>query len=195
MLTRKASLSRNTKETQINVDWNLDGTGTYSNKTSVPFLNHMLDLFAKHGYFDLTVVATGDIEVDHHHLVEDLGIVLGQVFKQALGDKKGIKRYGFFALPMDESLSLISIDISNRPFLNLEVEYGEQLQAFDHSLIKEFFSSFVLNAGITLHIKVLSGDNTHHIIESIFKGFAKALDMAIQKEVRETDIPSTKGII
>ncbi len=194
-MERKASLTRNTKETQIFAEWNLDGRGIYSHKTGVPFLNHMLDLFAKHGYFDLTIEATGDIEVDHHHLVEDLGIVMGQIFKTALGDKKGIKRYGFFSLPMDEALSLVSIDISNRPFLNLEVEYGEQLQAFDHSLIKEFFSAFVLNAGITLHINVISGDNTHHIVESIFKGFAKALDMAIQKEERESDVPSTKGII
>ncbi len=194
-MDRKSSLTRNTKETQISVDWNLDGKGIYSNKTGVPFLNHMLDLFAKHGYFDLKVEATGDIEVDHHHLVEDLGIVMGQVFKTALGDKKGIKRYGFFALPMDEALSLVSLDISNRPHLSLEVEYGEQLQAFDHSLIKEFFSAFTLNSGITLHVKVLDGDNTHHIVESIFKGFAKALDSAIQKEARETDVPSTKGII
>ncbi len=139
METRKSSLSRNTKETQIAVEWTLDGTGEYTNKTEVPFLNHMLDLFAKHGYFDLNVKATGDIEVDHHHLVEDLGIVMGQVFKKAIGDKKGIKRYGFFILPMDESLALISLDISNRPHLAFDVKYGEQLQAFDHSLIKEFF--------------------------------------------------------
>lgn len=194
-MERKASLTRNTKETQIKIDWNLDGKGVYSNKTGVPFLNHMLDLFAKHGYFDLKIDAIGDIEVDHHHLVEDLGIVMGQAFKTALGDKKSIKRYGFFLLPMDESLSLISIDVSNRPFLNFDVEYGEQLQAFDHSLVKEFFSAFALNAGITLHIKALNGENTHHIVEAIFKGFAKALDMAIQKEIRESDIPSTKGII
>ncbi|MEI7942519.1 MAG: imidazoleglycerol-phosphate dehydratase HisB [Candidatus Riflemargulisbacteria bacterium] len=195
MITRKSSLSRNTKETQISVDWNLDGKGTYSNKTSVPFLNHMLDLFAKHGYFDLTVVATGDIEVDHHHLVEDLGIVMGQVFKTALGDKKGIKRFGFFILPMDESLATVAIDISNRPYLNFDVNFGEQLQAFDHALIKEFFSAFVTNAGITLHIKVPYGDNSHHIIEAIFKCFAKTLDIAISSEGRETGIPSTKGII
>jgi imidazoleglycerol-phosphate dehydratase len=192
---RQSSLTRNTNETKIHLTWNLDGKGDHLNTTSIPFLDHMLDLFSKHGYFDLKIDATGDTDVDHHHLVEDLGIVMGQVFKTALQTKKGIKRYGFFISPMDEALTLVSVDISNRPYLNFDVTFKKDLQNFDSSLIKEFLSAFVLNAGITLHVKMLSGDNAHHIAESIFKSFAKALDMAIQKEERENDIPSTKGII
>lgn len=192
---RKAKLSRETKETKITVDWELDGSGQYKNQTTIPFLNHMLDLFTKHGYFDLNISASGDTDIDHHHLVEDLGIVMGQVFKAALKDMRQIKRYGFFVLPMDEVLALVSLDISNRPHLHFDANFNEQLQAFDTALIKEFFASFALNAGITLHIKVFYGDNSHHIAEAIFKCFAKALSTAIQKESRETDIPSTKGII
>ncbi|OGI10909.1 MAG: imidazoleglycerol-phosphate dehydratase [Candidatus Margulisbacteria bacterium GWF2_35_9] len=192
---RKASDRRKTNETNVSVEWNLDGTGAHQIDTSNAFMNHMLELFSKHGFFDLTVKASGDIAVDDHHTIEDLGIVMGTVFKKAIGDKKGIFRYGFYLLPMDESLALISLDISNRPYLNFDVKYQNPLQNFDSSLIKEFFSAFVINAGITLHIKLLAGDNTHHIIESIFKGFAKALNQAVQLDKREKNIPSTKGII
>jgi len=192
---RTAKDKRKTNETNISVNWNLDGEGKYKNDTSIAFMDHMLDLFARHGFFDLTVKATGDIDVDDHHTIEDLGIVMGTVFKKAIGDKKGIYRYGFHLLPMDESLALVSLDISNRPYLNFDVTYQNPLQTFDSSLIKEFFSAFVINAGITLHIKLLAGDNTHHIIEAIFKGFAKALNQAVQLDTREKSIPSTKGII
>lgn len=192
---RKASEKRKTNETNITVEWNLDGTGKYNIDTSIAFMNHMLELFSRHGFFDINVKANGDVAIDDHHTIEDLGIVMGSVFKKAIGDKKGIFRYGFHLLPMDEALALVSLDISNRPFLNYDVAYQNPLQNFDSSLIKEFFSAFVINAGITLHIKLLAGDNTHHIIEAIFKGFAKALNQAVQNDKREKNIPSTKGII
>lgn len=192
---RQAKLTRNTKETNISVLWNLDGTGTSNIATNIPFLNHMLALFTKHGYFDLTVDAKGDHEIDDHHTVEDLGIVMGIVFKEALGDKKGINRYGFFLLPMDEALARVALDISGRPFLSYDVGYKNQLQNFDNALIKEFLSAFVNNAGITLNIKLVEGDNTHHIIEAIFKGLGKALRIAVDHNPRETGVPSTKGVI
>jgi len=192
---RTAKISRKTKETDINVELNIDGEGKQSIETNVPFMNHMLELFARHGHFDLIIQAKGDNDIDDHHTIEDLGIVMGQVFKEALGDKKGINRYGFFLLPMDESLALVSLDISNRPFLSYEVNYGGQLQNFDKALIKEFLTAFVINAGITLHIKVLAGDNTHHIIEAVFKGLAKSLRQAVNNNPLEKNIPSTKGIL
>lgn len=192
---RKATITRQTKETNIVADFNLDGAGTHAIKTSIPFLSHMLELFARHGYFDLTVTATGDTDVDGHHLAEDLGIVLGQAFSQAIGDKKGITRYGSHITPMDESLVIVALDISNRAHLEYDVAFEHGLHQFDVALIKEFFAAFVNHAGITLHIKMLSGDNAHHIIEAIFKGFAKALAAGISNNPREKDIPSTKGIL
>lgn len=192
---RQAREERKTKETSIKITWKLDGTGKHQIKTSIPFMDHMLELFSRHGYFDLKVDAYGDTDIDAHHTVEDLGIVLGSVFKNALGDKKSINRYGFQVLPMDESLALISLDISNRPYLDFNVKFKSSLQNFDKALVKEFFSAFVNHAGITLHIRMLSGDNTHHMIEAIFKAFAKALRSAIEVNTREKGIPSTKGVI
>ena len=192
---RKASLHRETKETNISVSWNLDGSGKADINTPIPFMNHMLELLTRHAYFDLQIQAAGDVEVDGHHLIEDLGIVMGTVFKQATGDKKGITRYGYTFLPMDESLVMISVDISNRPFLGFEVVYPSGLQQFDTALIKEFLSAFVSHAGLTLHVRLLSGDNAHHIIEAIFKGLARALAMALQYNPKEKDVPSTKGML
>ena len=192
---RQASITRQTKETTIVVNLNIDGTGTHNIQTSLPFLTHMLELFARHGYFDLTVEASGDTNVDGHHLAEDLGIVLGQAFAQALGDKKGISRYGSHLTPMDESLILIALDISNRAHLEYDVTFTTGLHQFDIALIKEFFAAFVNHAGLTLHIKMLNGDNAHHIIEAIFKGLAKALASGVTLNPRETGVPSTKGIL
>lgn len=192
---RQATVERKTKETQIKVSWELDGSGNSIIQTELPFLNHMLELFTKHGYFNLNINLKGDIEIDEHHSVEDLGIVMGQALKQALGDKKSIKRYGFFLLPMDESLVKIALDLSNRPHLEYDVTYTNSIHNFDAAVFKEFFQAFVLNAGLTLHIRKISGDNTHHIFEAIFKGLAKALYMAISKEPREKGVPSTKGTI
>jgi imidazoleglycerol-phosphate dehydratase len=192
---RKASLSRKTNETDISVSWNLDGTGKSSISTGIPFIDHMLDLFCRHGYFDLNISLKGDIEIDHHHSVEDLGIVMGQVFKEAVGDKKGINRYGNRLLPMDESLAQVALDISNRPHLSYKVPLQHPLETFDSSLIKEFFAAFVQQAGVTLHITLLAGDNAHHCLEAVFKGVAKALDQALQLDGREADVPSTKGML
>ncbi len=192
---RKATETRKTKETNIQVEWDIDGGSPSKINTQIPFLDHMLELFAYHGYFNLNIQATGDREIDDHHTVEDLGIVMGTVFKKAIGDKAGINRYGFFMLPMDEALALISLDISNRPFLGYEVTITDPLQNFDHVLVKEFLSAFTLNAGITLHIKLLAGDNTHHILEAIFKGLGKSLRMAVAYSATEKGIPSTKGVI
>jgi len=192
---RQASEERKTKETNIKVTWKLDGGGKHQIKTSIPFMNHMLELFARHGYFDLKVDASGDTDIDAHHTIEDLGIVMGAAFKKALGDKKSINRYGFQIIPMDESLALISLDISNRPYLDFNVKFKNSLQHFDKALVKEFFSAFVIHAGITLHIRMLEGDNTHHMIEAIFKAFAKALRVGVDVNTREKGIPSTKGVI
>jgi imidazoleglycerol-phosphate dehydratase len=194
-LMRQSHITRQTKETNIAITLNLDGTGTYDIQTSLPFLSHMFELFARHGFFDLTVNASGDIDVDGHHLAEDLGIVLGQAFSEALGDKKGITRYGSHITPMDESLVLVALDISNRAYLDYDVVFEHGLHQFDVALIKEFFSAFVNHSGITLHIKMLSGDNAHHIIEAIFKGLAKALATGVSLNPRETGVPSTKGML
>ncbi len=192
---RQSTLRRQTKETSITATLELDGTGAHSIQTSIPFLSHMLELFARHGYFNLTVEATGDTEVDGHHLAEDLGIVLGQAFAEALGDKKGITRYGSHITPMDEALVLIALDISNRAHLEYDVVFEHGLHQFDVALIKEFFAAFVNHAGMTLHIKMLHGDNAHHIIEAIFKGLAKAIASGVAINPRETGIPSTKGVL
>ena len=194
-MTRQASLTRKTNETEIQLSWNLDGTGVSSINTTIPFLDHMLDLFTRHGHFDISLQAKGDTQIDFHHTVEDIGIVLGETFKKAVGDKAGIRRYGFFMLPMDEALAEIALDISNRAYLNFDVPKTEPLQFFDNSLFKEFFSAFVNHAGITLHVRIISGDNTHHIFEAIFKGLARALSLALQLDPRQVGIPSTKGML
>jgi imidazoleglycerol-phosphate dehydratase len=192
---RKASVSRDTKETQIKVDLNLDGSGRAGFKTSVPFLEHMLDQVARHGLLDLGVEAKGDVHIDHHHTVEDIGITLGQAFDKAIGDKKGIRRYGHAYVPLDEALSRVVIDISGRPELEYFVEFPRaRIAEFDVDLFREFFQGFVNHAKVTLHIDNLRGRNAHHIAETCFKAFGRALRMAVERDERAPDVtPSTKG--
>lgn len=194
---RSASLSRKTGETDITVDINLDGTGKAAIATGVGFFDHMLDLFARHGLFDLTVKAKGDTHIDDHHTVEDIGIVLGQAFLKALGDKKGIARYASVMMPMDETLSRVSLDISGRSFLVFRTEFTrDKIGTFDTELVREFFQAFASNAAVTLHVETLYGDNAHHIAESCFKGLARALRAAIAADPREAGrVPSTKGAL
>jgi imidazoleglycerol-phosphate dehydratase len=193
-MSRKSEIHRKTLETDVHVVLDLDKKGENEISTKIPFFDHMLDLFSKHGNFNFSVKAQGDIEVDYHHTVEDIGIAAGTAFKEALGDKKGIARYGNCSLPMDETLANTALDISGRPYLvyNLPDEIRAR-GSFSPYLAKEFFRAFVLNSGITLHINVLYGENEHHIIEAVFKSFAKALAQACRVESQE--IPSTKGIL
>lgn len=192
---RKIKVERRTKETDIAVEINLDGSGKYSINTSIPFLDHMLSLMCKHGLFDTKLKAKGDIEIDYHHTVEDVGIVLGKAIKQALGDMKGVSRYGQASVPMDEALASVSLDISGRPYLVYKVEFPKKskLKDFDPDLIEDFLQAFVINSGITLHINVLYGRNTHHIIEAIFKGLGRALRQAVTIDPRIKGLPTTKG--
>lgn len=191
---RKAEITRKTSETDISMTLELDGTGKLNVKTGVGFLDHMFAGFAKHGYFDLELQAAGDLEVDAHHTVEDCGIVLGTAIAKAVGDKKGISRYGFFVLPMDEALVLCSIDLCGRPYFSMDASFqGEFVGDMDTQLVKEFFYAVSYSSGMNLHIRMLAGDNDHHVIEAMFKAFAKALDMATSMEPRCTDVPSTKG--
>jgi len=193
---RAAKITRKTNETQIELELNIDGTGKYSIDMPIGFLKHMLELFAKHGLFDLQIKCSGDIEIDFHHTVEDLGIVLGAAFKQALSDMRGIKRYGFFILPMDEAIAEVSLDICNRSILVYNVNLpGEKIANFDVELFREFFEKFALNAGITLHINLRNANNAHHGIEAIFKCFAKALDIATQYDSRIQGLNTTKGLL
>lgn len=192
---RKSRIERKTKETDIRADFNLDGTGKYAVDTSIPFLDHMLSLMCKHGLFDLAISAKGDTDIDDHHTVEDTGIVFGKAVKQALGDMKGITRYGQASVPMDESLASVCLDISGRPFLVYRVDFPKKsrLKDFDPDLVEDFFHAFVNHAGMTLHIGVAYGRNTHHIIEAIFKAFGRALSQAAAIDPRVKGIPSTKG--
>jgi imidazoleglycerol-phosphate dehydratase len=192
---RKAKVERKTKETDISAEINLDGSGKYSINTSIPFLDHMLSLMCRHGLFDTKLKAKGDIEIDYHHTVEDVGIVLGKAIKQALEDMKGISRYGQASVPMDEALASVSLDISGRPYLVYKVEFPKKskLKDFDPDLIEDFLQAFVSNSGITLHINVLYGRNTHHIIEAIFKGLGRALKQAVTINPRIKGLPTTKG--
>jgi imidazoleglycerol-phosphate dehydratase len=194
---RTAQVSRNTLETQISVSLNLDGTGVSKLATGVPFLDHMLDQIARHGLIDLDIEATGDLHIDAHHTVEDTGITLGQAFAQALGDKKGIRRYGHAYVPLDEALSRVVIDLSGRPGLEYHVDYTRaRIGEFDVDLFLEFFRGFVNHAGVTLHIDNLRGINAHHQAETIFKAFGRALRMAVEADVRLGDVlPSTKGAL
>ena len=195
MKERKSEVKRKTLETDIEVKINLDGEGKSHLETEIPFFKHMLDLFARHGFFDLEIKAKGDIEVDDHHTVEDIGICLGTAIKKALQDKKGITRYGFIILPMDESLVQVASDLSGRGQLIYKVKFEQdKVGSFEVNLIEEFFKAFSYHAGITLHINLLYGKNAHHIIEAIFKAFGRALDIACTKESRTSDIPSTKGM-
>lgn len=194
MNQRKVQISRKTTETEIELSLNLDGEGKSEIEINIPFLQHMLALFAKHGLFDMSLKAKGDLKVDAHHTVEDTGICLGQALKKALGEKIGISRFGYSLTPMDEALTLIALDISSRPLLSYQVDLNQEIIGdFDINLTVEFFRSFVNEAGITLHIIKLAGENSHHIIESIFKGLGKALDMATIIDSRIKGIPSTKG--
>ena len=192
---RRASIDRSTKETQISVELNLDGTGGADLDVGVPFLEHMLDQVARHGMFDLAVKATGDLEIDAHHTVEDVGISLGQAFRQALGDKRGIRRYGHAYIPLDEALSRVVLDFSGRPGLDYHVEYPRaRVGEFDVDLLREFFQGFVNHAMVTLHIDNIRGRNTHHIAETIFKAFGRSLRAAVEPDPRmEGILPSTKG--
>lgn len=190
---RKASISRKTKETEIIIEVNLDGSGQHNIETSIGFLDHMFELFAFHGNFDVKLKAKGDIHVDYHHIIEDLGIVLGKSIEKALAEKKGIKRYGFASVPMDESLAQVSIDLGGRAFLVYNVPFEGFIKDIDINLFEEFFRAFTNNAKITLHINVLYGKDLHHVVEAVFKAFAKALKDAIT--ITGDIIPSTKGII
>lgn len=196
-MTRFAKIERNTNETKIAVELNLDGTGQAEIKTGVGFMDHMLDLFIKHGLFDGKIVANGDTWIDDHHTTEDIGIVLGQVFREALGDKKGIKRYGNAFVPMDDALAQVVVDCSNRPHLEYRIEptLNEKVGTFDTELVHEFLWKFALEARINLHVIVPYGHNTHHIIEAIFKALARALDDAVQIDPRVKGVPSTKGLL
>lgn len=192
---RKAALNRNTHETQIALALNLDGSGESSIETGIPFFDHMLELFARHGLFDLEVKATGDLAVDYHHTVEDVGIVLGQAFKDALGDKRGIRRYGFFLLPMDECLAQVAVDLSNRALMVYRVEAEAAfVRDFNIHLFREFFQAFANTLGANLHLQLQYGDEPHHIAEALFKGFAQAMRMACERDPRRGDaLPTTKG--
>ena len=193
---RKADVSRKTGETDIKISLNIDGTGKNQIKTGIGFFDHMLAAFSKHGLFDLKCSVIGDLEVDGHHSVEDCGIVLGTAIKQAVGDKKGINRYGYFVLPMDEVLVLCSIDLCDRPYLGFEYDYKvPMIGELDTELVKEFFYAVSYSAGMNLHFKVLSDGNAHHVTEAMFKAFAKALDMATTVDPRISGVLSTKGAL
>ncbi len=192
---RKAAVKRTTKETDVAVAIDLDGSGAASISTGIGFLDHMLDLLARHSRIDMTVEATGDLHIDHHHTTEDVGIALGQAVKQALGGMKGITRYADVHLPMDEALTRVAIDISGRPFLVFKVNFSrDKVGTFDTELVNEWFQAFAMNAGMTVHVETLYGQNDHHISESCFKGLARALRAAVAIDPRAKDeIPSTKG--
>lgn len=195
-MERKSYIKRETKETQIELSVNLDGKGMYKIDTQVGFLSHMLESFSFHSMIDLQVMATGDIHVSHHHLVEDVGITLGLAVKEALGDKKGVRRFGYSIIPMDEALAMCSIDLSGRPLLFYDdMDLRGKITNFDFELMGEFFKGFTLSAGITMHLKVLAGKNLHHIAECLTKSFAVALREAISIDTRRVDTPSTKGVI
>lgn len=193
-MKRIAEVTRETKETSIYMKLNLDGEGKSSVSTGIGFFDHMLEGFSKHGFFDLEVKITGDLHVDGHHTVEDAGIVLGTAIKNAVGDKKGIKRYGYFILPMDDALALCAIDLCGRPYLQFDCTFPQAMTgSFDTALVKEFFYAVSYSAAMNIHIKMLSGENSHHMIEAVFKAFAKALDDAVTVDKRINDVLSTKG--
>ena len=193
---RSAVISRITKETDIQMNFNIDGSGIANIQTGIGFFDHMLNSFARHGFFDLELTVKGDLEVDTHHTIEDTGIVLGAAIKEALGDKKSIKRYGNMILPMDETLILCAVDLSGRPYLGYDVPLtAERVGDFETEMVKEFFYAVSYSAEMNLHIRKLSGDNNHHIIEGVFKAFAKALDDASLPDPRITGVLSTKGTL
>ncbi|MBE4906996.1 imidazoleglycerol-phosphate dehydratase HisB [Bacillus luteolus] len=195
-MSRQATIQRKTNETDIELGFSIDGEGRTELETGVPFLSHMLDLFAKHGQFDLIVNADGDIEVDGHHTTEDIGICIGQALREALGDKKGIKRYGNAFVPMDETLAQVVIDLSNRPHLEFRAEFpSKQVGTFDTELVHEFLWKLALEARMNLHVIVHYGHNTHHMIEAVFKALGRALDEATTVDPRIKGVPSTKGLL
>lgn len=195
-MARTAAIERKTKETEIAVTLNLDGSGASDISTGIGFFDHMLEGFSRHGFFDLRCHVKGDLHVDGHHTVEDTGIVLGQAIAKAVGDKKGIRRYGFFVLPMDDALALCAVDLCGRPYLNFDCQFPvEQIGGLDTQLIREFFYAVSYSAGMNLHIKLLDGSNGHHIAEAMFKAFAKSLDQAVGAEPRTSDVLSTKGML
>lgn len=195
-MERKATIKRETKETNIFIELNIDGKGINEIDTGIGFLNHMLTHISKHGFFDLKVKAIGDLDVDSHHTIEDVGIVLGKCIKEALGDKAGIKRYGSSIVPMDEALVLCAVDISGRPIYISNAEFTvERLGSFDTEMVEEFFKAVCINSGLNMHIKVLDGKNNHHIAEAMFKAFGKALDEATQMDSRIEGVLSTKGTL
>jgi imidazoleglycerol-phosphate dehydratase len=192
--SRCASVERNTTETQIRVELGLDGAGRGHIQTTIPFLDHMLELLSKHGFFDLTVQAKGDTDIDDHHTVEDIGIVFGEALKQALGNKEGIRRFGWASVPLDETLAQVTIDLSGRPYLVYHVELSERrIKSFDLGLFEDFFQAFVTHGALNLHVNVQYGRNPHHIMEAIFKALAKSLDQATSIDERVTGVLSTKG--
>ena len=193
---RESAVERNTTETKIKLSLNIDGSGKSDIDTGIGFFDHMLEGFAKHGLFNLNVKIDGDLNVDCHHSIEDCGIVLGQAIKEAVGDKKGIKRFGYFILPMDDALALVSIDLGGRPFLNFECDYSvEKCGDMETDMVREFFYAVSYSAMMNIHIKMLNGVNAHHMTEAIFKAFAKALDQATSFDDRIEGVASTKGVI
>ena len=193
-MSRTATVSRKTGETDITVTINLDGSGRAQVNTGIGSFDHMLNSFARHGLFDLTVTADGDLEVDCHHTIEDTGIVLGEAIKEALGDKAGIRRFGYFLLPMDEALVLCAVDLSGRPYLVMDAQFaGERVGGFDTQMVHEFFYAVSYSCGMNLHLRELSGSNDHHVIEAMFKAFAKSLDQAVSYDERINGVFSTKG--
>ena len=188
-------VSRKTGETSVELELELDGKGKVELNTGIPFLDHMLHLFAAHGYFDLKIKATGDLHVDEHHTVEDIGICLGHAFREALQARPAFKRYGFAQVPMDEALGQVTVDLSNRPYLHFDVRFAPVSAALDPQLVKEFWRAVSVHGGMTLHITVPYGENTHHIMEAVFKAAGRALDLATQEEPRAQGAPSTKGVL
>lgn len=196
MSARSSTVDRRTGETEISLTLALDGSGTSEIRTGIPFFDHMLTLFARHGLFDLTVAAKGDIDVDYHHTVEDTGITLGQALAKALGDKAGIRRYGHAYVPMDETLARVVVDCSGRPYLAYEAPRGvEPIGLFPFQLVEEFLRALAVNAGLTLHVTILAGRDAHHMAEAVFKALGRALDAAVVLDDRVKGIPSTKGIL
>lgn len=194
-MSPKSRIQRQTRETQVELELTLDGRGKASIQTGIPFLDHMLHLFAAHGYFDLKVKAKGDLEVDQHHTVEDIGICLGQAIREAVKARPGVRRYGEARVPMDEALAMVTLDLSNRPHLHFQVQFPPGGAALEPQLVREFWRAVAVHGGITLHIAVPYGENTHHIVEAIFKAAGRALDMATQPEPRAKGVPSTKGVL
>ncbi len=195
-MERTSKVHRNTNETKVEVSLTLDGKGDHDIQTSIPFLNHMIAQLARHGLFDLTVKAEGDIHIDFHHTVEDVGIALGQAFKEALGDKKGIRRFADASVPLNEALAHCVVDISGRPFFVFNLDLPKsKIGEFDVELVSEFFQAFAMNSGMTLHFNSPYWTNTHHVVEASFKAFAKALDQACSLDPRASEIPSTKGVL